>query len=223
MTPASLQKLWLVLAVVTVSFSYAVHAQMQGGPLEFVLKPVFGVLLKDGTPQAIAAMWGITLVSLFSLMANYVLVFHAEMTGADWKSRYPFRLFDFSVHSPVGSKAQKMALLVLTVAPMISFGHFWRILVKYGVLCTRPNGGGPHQLDPSSGPFGVPESWTLARSIFDEFRLADERGGMCKDATTWFPMVSPLLLAIVTAAAIYMFVTAMTALFRAEGRRASGI
>ena len=210
----SLRKLWLALSLVAFIFAVAAHTRLQGGPFSLVLKPVVGIVLDAETPKAILAMWGIYFLSVFYFLSNYVLRIHARLINGDWKQRFPFRVFDIAVDSDIGMKAQVISFFLFTLAPAISIVHFWKTLIKEGVLCSRPNVGDPHVLDTTSSPFGIPSDWSLLRGLGDNYRLASFDGKVCAEATTWFPMMSPLILAVITLAATYMLAAALMALFR---------
>jgi hypothetical protein len=214
MSQESLRKLWLVLALIGFGFAFAAHARLQGGPFEFIFKPLIGVVFKEGTPQVIVAMWGIYFLGAFLIATNHVLSAHAKAEPLGWKERYPFRLFDLPASSDIGKKAQFIAFGFLTLAPIISMLRFWSVLLGQGILCTRPIEGGDHVLDLTAGPFGLPADWSMPRAFGDEYRLANFDGKICSVATTWFPVVSPMLLAIATFGSIYVFIKAMRTLFR---------
>ena len=214
MSQVSLQKLWLTLSIICVAFAFAVHSQLQGGPFEVILKPVFGAIIKEGTPRAIASMWGIYLLGAFTLIAHYVLWTHSRITEPDWKSRYPFRLLDVPVESDLGSKAQYLAFVLLTAAPVVSLGRFWVVLIDKGILCTRAGPKESHVHDLTAGLFSPPADWSIFRGLGDEYRLADADGLGCSAATTWFPIFSPILLGAVTLTSVYWLARAMISLRR---------
>jgi hypothetical protein len=218
MSQETLRKLWLVLALICLVFAFASHARLQGGPFEFIFNPLIGVVFKEGTPHAIIAMWGIYLLGLIFLFANYVLTEHAKAEEGDWKDRYPFRLYDLSVGSNIGTKAQFIAFGLFTLAPLISLVRFWVVIVDQGILCIRPVGGGNHVQDLNAGPFGIPADWSLTRAFGDEYRLADFDGGKCNEATTWFPVLSPILLGLVTIACAWFLLRATRVLYRPINR-----
>lgn len=214
MSQETLRKLWLVLALICLVFAFASHARLQGGPFEFIFNPLIGVVFKEGTPHVIIAMWGIYLLGLSFLFTNYVLTEHAKAEEAGWKDRYPFRLYDLPVGSNIGTKAQIIAFGLFTLAPLISLARFWVVIIDQGILCTRPVGGGNHVQDASAGPFGLPADWSLTRAFGDDYRLANFDDNKCAEATTWFPMLSPFLLGVITIACVWSLIRAMRALYR---------
>lgn len=219
-TLATLQKLWLVLGVTTVFFAAVAHGQTQGTDIEPKLNPVLSLTFVPGLLDSIVAMWGIWILSLLLTFNAYAMLEHAKRTGPTWRDRYPFRMWDASPAIGIGGKAQIVAYVFFSVLPLLALGHFWNVFLSEGKLCVDLSENGASRFVPvpveAQDFFSFPPDATIFRIIGDYYRLAGEVSGdkACEDATTFFPLIEPLFMAMLTLFAVCLMFRALGVVWR---------
>ena len=136
----SLRRLWLVLAVIGLVAAVGVWVDTQGGHLRLSFKALAEVGLADGTPEAIAALWGNIAGSILVSLTSVVLLVHARKASGNWGERYAFRLFDLPAGKGPGLFGQGIALVVLTLLPVYMVWHSFRVLMEQAVICSEASG-----------------------------------------------------------------------------------
>ncbi|RUX33323.1 MULTISPECIES: hypothetical protein [unclassified Mesorhizobium] len=219
MTLATTQKLWLTLALATNLFALVAHGQTQGSDIDPKLSVVVGFSFVPGLLDSIVAMWGILILSILLILNAAVMREHASRSGPTWLERYPFRLWDASPSLGLGRKAQLLAYFFFSILPLFALGHFWRVFLGEGKLCSEvtqdnwsPLAVGAHDF------FHFPADATFGRIFGDYYRLAGEVVGpdACKDATTIFPVVQPVAMVLLTVFAVFVTFRALSVVWRGK-------
>lgn len=206
-TLATTRKLWLSLALATSLFVIVAHGQTQGSDIDPKLSVVVGFSFVPGLLDSIVAMWGILFLSILLILNAAVMREHAHRTGPTWYERYPFRLWDASPSIGLGRKSQVLACVFFSILPFFALGHFWRVFLGEGKLCSEitkdnwlPLAAGGHDF------FRFPADATFGRIFGDYYRLAGEVVGpdACKEATTFFPFVEPVVMMLLSVFAVFV-------------------
>jgi hypothetical protein len=138
-TAAGLRKLWLALCVLIVLLALNVFDVTQGwGVTGIGIKAVLSIDFADGIPEAVGAMFGVGGLSVLTAASGLLLLMHARSARGTWVDRYPFRLFDLPTESGAAKAVQVVALAILTLAPLFTLGHAWRVFHEHAVQCVEP-------------------------------------------------------------------------------------
>ena len=218
-TLATTRKLWLSLALVTNLFAIVAHGQTQGSDIDPKLSAVVGFSFVPGLLDSIVAMWGILILSILLILNAAVMREHALRSGPTWHERYPFRLWDASPSIGLGRKGQVFAYIFFSILPLFALGHFWRVFLGEGKLCTEIGEGGWIPLAAGESDFfRLPPDATFGRTFGDYYRLAGEVVGQdaCKDATTFFPFVQPIAMLLLSVFAIFVTLRGLHVVWRGQ-------
>ncbi|POF27700.1 hypothetical protein [Roseibium marinum] len=214
MKPNSVRKIWLSIALIQLVFAVSIIGEIQGAHFSLSIKSLLGIKFQEDTPDSIVALWGIFMLSVLLGFSAGLTSLHAKILGDTWLSRFPLRVLDLDPKLGIGKTFQYIGLLLAVVIPVWVLGHSWRILHTEGVLCTR-------QADGIWAPIGnswqqlwmLPEGWTVNALTQDGYRLAGEAG--CNaSSTTFFPMLEPAALLIMTIWTIVRLIHAGNTLIR---------
>ncbi|MGO7685195.1 hypothetical protein ACC696_10870 [Rhizobium ruizarguesonis] len=217
-TLATARKLWLSLALATTLFVIVAHGQTQGSDVDPKLSVVVGFSFVPGLLGSIVAMWAILILSILLILNAAVMREHAHRSGPTWYERYPFRLWDASPSMGLGRKAQVLGYVFFTILPLFALGHFWRVFVGEGKLCTEVNDKWNPLAVGANDLFRIPADATFGHIFGDYYRLAGEVVGpdACKDATTFFPFVQPVVMLLLSLFAVFFTVRALWVVWRSK-------
>ncbi|MER8722501.1 hypothetical protein NKH64_29920 [Mesorhizobium sp. M0999] len=217
-TLATTQKLWLSIALATTLFVIVAHGQTQGSDIDPKLSVVVGFSFVPGLLDSIVAMWAILIVSILLILNAAVMREHAHRSGPTWYERYPFRLWDASPSTGLGRKAQFLAYVFFSILPLFALGHFWRVFLGEGKLCTEVKDKWDPLAAGANDFFRFPADATFGHIFGDYYRLAGEVVGpdACKDATTFFPFVQPVVMLLLSVFALFVTVRALSLVWRGK-------
>jgi hypothetical protein len=211
MSMANLRKLWLILSVILLVFTLSAHGQTQGADFELKINALVGLVFPEKTDRVIISLWGVILTSILLMMVLPVMTEHAQREGNNWKQRFPFRMWDEDPAIGLAAKAQAIAFLVFVLWPLFTLGHFWRILYRYGMLCTR---NGTSVKIPDVSVFDLPPDWKASQMFVERYHLAGET---CEKSTAYFPLLQPMIMVILTITVLWFLGRAIYAVFLAPG------
>lgn len=218
-TLATTRKLWLSLALVTNLFAIVAHGQAQGSDIDPKLSAIVGFSFVPGLLDSIVAMWGILILSILIILNAAVIREHAHRSGTTWRERYPFRLWDASPSIGLGRNGQVFAYVFFSILPLFALGHFWRVFLGEGKLCAEITNSNWLPLPVGAHDFlRLPEDATFGRMFGDYYRLAGEVVGpdACKDATTFFPFVQPVVMLLLSVFAVLLTLRALHVVWRGK-------
>lgn len=218
-TLATTQKLWLSLAVATNLFAIVAYGQTQGSDIDPKLSVVVGFSFVPGLLDSIVAMWGILILSVLLILSAAVMREHAHRSGPTWYERFPFRLWDASPSIGLGRKGQVMAYVFFSILPLFALGHFWCVFLGEGKLCSEITKDNWSTLAVGADDFfQFPADATVGRIFGDYYRLAGEVVGpdACKDATSFFPFVQPVVMLLLSVIAIFVTLRALYVVWRGK-------
>lgn len=212
-TRKTLQKIWTAVALSTFVFCYLAMTAVQGDLIKVSASVPVKLEFSSGRPDAVIAMAAIPIIALLLWLGGDVLREHATRGGQTWFERYPFRLYDASPQVGVGRLAQWFAFIFFTLAPLLVLMHMWRVFAHEGALCRQPESSGGWTALPAPASsaekwtrwFALPDDASFAKIVFDGYRLAGESAlaDNCAGAVTFFPVAQPLLMATLTAIAVF--------------------
>jgi len=209
----SLQKVWLALVVVQLIFALTVIGETQGADIVFAIKSLIGIKFAKGTADSVIALWGIIILSISLAIIFAITMSHARLIEGKWWSKLPLRILDFHPDIQTGRWFARGGILIAFIVPLWTLGHSWRILHKEGVICVQQAATG-NWLELGRGwavLWQLPKDWTWQRLLQDGYRLAGE-AGCTEDKTTFFPLIEPVFLALLTFWAFFNLIRAIKAL-----------
>ncbi|GHG25280.1 hypothetical protein [Paracoccus aerius] len=200
MTAAHYSRLWLAVGLVLVFYSLNSWIAGQGG------KPIFNIELVDDRPVASALIALPICTLLLTLLCRIGVCFaKASPRARSWHERMPLVGLDgVRTGSPEGRLYQGFFLLIFVGLPSAALVYFADRVRKAKVFDTL---NGCDDMTPFDA---VPLSMILSRPYWDDrFRL----GRSLEDAVTWFPILEPIVLAILVALALVNVVRLLYVLF----------
>lgn len=190
MTPAHLTRLWLVVGLVVVFYSLNSWIAGQGG------NPIFDINLVDDRPATSTLIAMPICALLLTLLCRIGIRFaKASPDARFWLERMPVvGLEGLNTSSPEGRRYQGFFLFLFIGLPSAALVYFTDRVLEAKVFDRQTPDAKLAPLD------GVPLSTMLSRPYWDDrFRL----GGSVDEAVTRFPVIEPIVLALLLAVAFW--------------------
>lgn len=217
MNPISIQRVWLAVALVQLAFALTVMGETQNSSVYFELKSFLGITFAENTPDAIVALWGILFLSMLLTISLNLIAEHARVEGTSWLTRFPLRVFDFDAGSTIGKWFTYGGVLFGLFVPVWALSHSWRVMHNEATLCAT---GGEALVEVGRGGlplWTIPDGASLGSLLADGYRL-DGEAGCSTQATTFFPLVEPVIFLLLTIWALWSLGRAGRAVFNGEDR-----
>ncbi len=218
MNPTSIQRAWLAVALIQLAFALTVMGETQNSPVYFGLKSLLGITFAKDTPDAIVALWGILCLSVLLTISLGLVVEHARIEGTTWRARFPLRIFDFEPGSSIGKWFTFSGIVLGVGVPIWALGHSWRVMHNEGTLCASVSGQPLEEIGRGGlSLWSVPDGASFSSLLADGYRMAGE-AGCSSQATTFFPLVEPLIFLLLTIWAVWNLARAGRAVFKQGDR-----
>lgn len=210
MTLPQISKVWTVVSVFLLYYALNTYIVVQGG------SPIFGAtLIVNVNSQIPAAMMGIPICSVLLILSAIVGIDHALQSGPRWADRIPLVGFESIDTKKREAKIyQGMMLFLLSVLPVISLIHFWKVFCTARLVTTK----NPPQ------PIDSIWSWKALVSLDDPARICTifhEAPVSCEGNITVLPGLEPTLFAMATLAAAVAVVWFWVSIFRKRSQASS--
>lgn len=186
MNPQQISKLWSVVGGVLLYYALNSWLVSQGG------NEIFGVKLVH-SGRVPVAMLAILICAVLLIAASLIGRLFARRAASSWYERIPVVGFDaIRTGSPEGRIYQLAMMVLLSLIPSLSLIHFWLVFTAGKVVTTGSNA------RVASGIWDI----SALQGVNDPARIcADLAAGpsiACENGTTFFPIVEPLILAVIT-------------------------
>lgn len=210
MTLLQISKVWTVVSLFLLYYALNTYIVVQGG------SPMFGATLIVNVSSRIpAAMMGIPICSVLLILSAVIGIDHARKGGPYWADRIPLVGFESIDTGKREAKIyQGVMLFLLSVLPVISLIHFWKVFCTARLVTTK----NPPQAIDSIW------SWKALVSLDDPARICTifrEAPVSCDGNITVLPGLEPTLFAIVTLAAVLAVIGFWVSIFRKRSQPSS--
>ena len=201
-------KLWTVVSTVLVFYTLNSWLVSQGGTEIFDIKLVHAGRIP-------AAMIAIIVCACLLIIASLIGVLHAKRSAPNWHARIPTVGFDtITTGSPEGKTYQCATLILLNILPTASLIHFWDLLLSERVKVVTTHKP-PRLLSSIWDTSGITQAARICEDL--------DSAGACKEGATFFPVIEPLALIILTVLAVLAIAWHWYSLFQQKSQVASAV
>lgn len=189
MKPDQLNAVWRWAGLLTLTVAFDIWSETQGGPA------LFGAAISQAENKSLMLILGLLAVSLLVLLTTSAGRRYAtdrDIRPLPWHGRIPPTFFDsLDTRDPLARNMVCATLIIFLSVSISASIHFWLELSESLVRCGSTDDIHPLSLS------AVRELVTLD----DPCRIRDP-GQISTDGVTWFPVVQPLIMAVIWLAAL---------------------